>query len=135
MFSFQTQIRVRYSETDQMGHVYYGNYAAYYEVARVEALRSAGISYKALEDSGVWLPVSENKSKYILPALYDDLLHITVSIPELPKVRFVFRYDFHDEKNRLIHQGETVLFFMDKNSRRPIKAPNHVTELLSPYYT
>ncbi|MBW5343123.1 acyl-CoA thioesterase, partial [Escherichia coli] len=74
MFSYKHQVRVRYAETDNMGYVYYGNYAAYYEVARTEMLRSTGISYKELEDMGVMLPVIELHSQYIKAAKYDDLI-------------------------------------------------------------
>jgi acyl-CoA thioester hydrolase len=76
MYSVKNQIRVRYAETDRMGYVYYGNYAQYFEVARVEMLRGLGISYKTLEDSGIMLPVLDFTIKYIKPAFYDDLLTI-----------------------------------------------------------
>ena len=87
MYTFETKLRVRYSETDQMGYVYYGNYASYFEVARVDMLRSIGLSYKAMEDSGIMMPVLELKSKYIKPAYYDDLLTIKVIIKEIPQTR------------------------------------------------
>jgi acyl-CoA thioester hydrolase len=74
MFTHHVQIRVTYADTDQMGYVYYGNYARYYEIGRVEALRSLGFSYKEMEASGIMMPVYENASRYLQPALYDDLL-------------------------------------------------------------
>ena len=87
MYQFKTEIRVRYAETDQMGFVYYGNYAMFYEVARVEALRALGISYKILEQQGVLMPVLENWSKYIRPARYDDLLTISLALKKMPGMR------------------------------------------------
>ena len=73
MYSFTSNTRVRYSETDQMGYVYYGNYASFYEIGRVELFRSLGTSYRELEESGIMMPVYEMKCKYILPAKYDDV--------------------------------------------------------------
>ena len=93
MLEHEIKLRVRYSETDQMGYVYYGNYAQYFEVARVEALRSLGITYKELEEEGILLPVLEFTIRYIKPAYYDDQLTIKVRIPVLPKARIFFEYE------------------------------------------
>ena len=90
MYQFETSIRVRYGETDQMGFAYYGNYALYYEIGRVEALRSLNISYKEIEDNGIILPVLEYNSKFIKPAHYDEEIRIKVLIKELPQVRIKF---------------------------------------------
>lgn len=127
MFVSETTIRVRYAETDQMGFVYYGNYATYYEVARVEALRSIGMTYKGLEEQGVLMPVLELKSKYIRPAKYDDLLTIKTSIPQMPSTRMFFSYEVFKENGELINKGETTLVFIDKHTGRPCNAP-HVLE-------
>ncbi len=134
MFKHQTTIRVRYAETDQMGFVYYGNYAAFYEVARVEALRNLGLNYKNLEEEGIIMPVTENKSKYIRPARYDDLLEVHLTIRELPIKRITFYYEIFNESNDLIHLGETELAFLDKNSGRPRKAPGKILDLLKPFF-
>ena len=91
MFIHKTKIRVRYAETDQMGYAYYGNYATYFEVARVEALRSLNFSYKQLEKDGVMLPVLEFGIKYFKPGFYDDELTIKTMISELPSARIKFR--------------------------------------------
>ena len=80
MYTSETFVRVRYGETDQMGYVYYGNYAMYYEVGRVESLRQLGLTYRELEDMGVMMPVLENKSKFHQAALYDDHLKIVTTI-------------------------------------------------------
>ncbi len=134
MYAHETQIRVRYAETDQMGYVYYGNYSTYYEVARVEALRSLGFSYKELEESGIIMPVLENKSKYIRPALYDDLLTVRLSIKERPATRMTFSYEIYNEANTLIHIGETILVFVNSSTGRPCQAPQHLLELMERYY-
>jgi acyl-CoA thioester hydrolase len=94
-FAQKTSIRVRYGETDQMGYCYYGNYAQYFEVGRVEALRAFGMSYKEMEGSGVMLPVSEFNVRYFSPAYYDDLLLITTKIVLLKGPRLFFEYEIY----------------------------------------
>lgn len=134
MFVAETQIRVRYAETDQMGYVYYGNYATYYEVARVETLRELGYSYKKLEDSGIMLPVLESKIKYIKPAKYDDLLTIRVKIPTLPNVRIFFEYEVLNESGTLINIGETTLVFVGKESGKPCRMPDEMEALFTRFF-
>ncbi len=80
MIRNETKLRVRYGETDQMGYVYYGNYAEYFEVGRVEWLRNLGISYKSLEESKIMLPVLHLNINYLKPAKYDDLLTIITTL-------------------------------------------------------
>jgi len=134
MYQFETSIRVRYAETDQMGYVYYGNYATYYEVTRVEALRSLGISYKILEENGILMPVLENWSKYIRPAKYDDLLTIKLNLKEMPAMRITFEYEVYNEDKKLINLGSTTLVFLDKSSGKPILVPDVVQDVLKPYF-
>jgi acyl-CoA thioester hydrolase len=134
MYTSETHVRVRYGETDQMGNVYYGNYALYYEVARVESLRQLGTTYKSLEENGVMLPVIENKSRYIASAKYDDLLTIKTTLREKPGVKIKFEYEIYNEENKLIHQGETTLVFIDVKTRKPCRAPEEMIKLLSPYF-
>ncbi|MEY5048609.1 MAG: putative thioesterase [Bacteroidota bacterium] len=135
MFSLSVEIRVRYAETDQMGYVYYGNYATYFEVARVEAMRSLGISYKELEARGVMMPVLEYKSKYIRPAKYDDLLKVTVNIKQKPTTRILFDYEVHNQEGTLLNVGETTLVFIDTNTGRPCKAPDYFNALMDTYFS
>jgi len=116
-------LRVRYAETDQMGYVYYGNYAAFYEVARTEMLRSTGISYKELEEMGVMLPVMELYCKYIRPARYDDLIRIVTYIREKPLVRIKFEYEIFNAGGILLNTGSSQLVFVDRVTNRPCKAP------------
>ncbi|MEP5613500.1 MAG: thioesterase family protein [Cyclobacteriaceae bacterium] len=134
MYSHEVQIRVRYADTDQMGYVYYGNYAAYYEVARVESFRNLGYAYKKLEEAGVMMPVLELKCNYILPAKYDDLLTIKVTIPDHPKVRIKYLYEVRNEEGTLLNQGETTLAFVNMKSGRPLRMPEVMEELLNPFF-
>lgn len=134
MYSFEIKIRVRYAETDQMGFVYYGNYATYYEVARVEALRALNITYKSLEEKGILLPVLENYSKFILPARYDDLLTVRVSMDKIPGSRLSFSYEVFNEEKKLINLGSTTLVFVDKKTGKPMPAPDFLLNILKPYF-
>jgi acyl-CoA thioester hydrolase len=134
MYRSETRVRVRYGETDQMCYVYYGYYAMYYEVVRVESLRQLGLTYKELEDGGVMMPVLENKSKYLSPALYDDELRIITTIKEKPSVRITFHYEIYNGSDKLIHEGETLLAFVNKNTGRPCRPPEHFQHMLKPYF-
>lgn len=134
MYTSETHIRVRYGETDQMGYVYYGNYAMYYEVGRVESLRQLGLTYKELEDMGVMMPVLENYSKFLAAALYDDLLTVRTTIREKPGVRIRFDYQIFNSLGKLIHQGETHLAFVDKKTGRPCRPPEVFQNVLAPYF-
>jgi acyl-CoA thioester hydrolase len=134
MYTSETFVRVRYSETDQMGYVYYGNYAMYYEVGRVGSLRQLGLTYKKLEDDGVMMPVLENHSKYHQPALYDDRLKIVTTIHEKPSVRIRFNYAIYNGDGKLIHEGETQLAFVDKKTGRPCRPPQAFMDVLKPFF-
>jgi len=123
MYSHQTKIRVRYGETDQMGYMYYGNYAQFYEVGRVEMLRSLGMTYKSMEEQGIMMPVLDMKCKYLKPALYDEELTIKVILEKMPGVKIHFKYEFFNEADELIHEGETTLAFVDMKRNRPCAPP------------
>lgn len=135
MYQSTTTVRVRYGETDQMGYVYYGFYAMYYEVARVESLRQLGLTYKQIEEMGVIMPVLENKSKFLLPGRYDELLTIVTTIREKPSVRIKFEYSIFNEENKLIHEGETLLAFVDRKTNRPCRPPREMEKVLEPYFS
>jgi acyl-CoA thioester hydrolase len=135
MFIYEVPpVRVRYADTDQMGYVYYGNYARFYEIGRVEALRSLGFHYKAMEASGVMMPVYENRSRYLKPARYDDLLTIRVKISDLPTVRIVFHYDIYNEQGDHLNTGDTTLVFQNSVTGRLCKAPQDLVEKLKPFF-
>ena len=123
-------LRVRYSETDPMKYVYYGNYAAYFEVARVELFRSIGMSYDEIEKRGVWLPVSEYKIKYLKPAFYDELLTIHTFIRKIPGVKIEFEYEIFNERGEKITAASTTLFFLDAATGKIIRCPDFLTELI-----
>lgn len=132
-FKQTTKIRVRYAETDQMGYCYYGNYAEYFEVGRVEALRSVGMSYRDLEESGIMLPVSEYNVKYLFPAKYDDELTIITCISSLNGARIRFDYEIFNEAGKRVAEASTTLVFVKKENMRPTTPPDSFIELLNPY--
>jgi len=134
MYRHETRIRVRYADTDQMGYVYYGNYAAYYEIGRVESLRALGMTYRAMEENGIIMPVLENKSKYIAPATYDEMLTLHTIIKKMPGVRITFDYEIYNESDKLIHIGETTLVFVDRKTNRPCAPPAEMTDLLASFF-
>ena len=135
MFTYEVKgIRVRYADTDQMGYVYYGNYARYYEIGRVEALRSIGFHYKVMEDEGIMMPVYENRSRYIQPARYDDELSITVKIKTMPKVRVLFEYEIRNQDGLLLNVGETTLVFQRRDNAKLCVAPDTLLKKLTSYF-
>ena len=134
MFKSETKIRVRYAETDQMGYCYYGNYAQYFEVARVEALRSLGVTYKNMEENGIWLPVVDFSIKYLQPAYYDEELTILTNVVKEPTIRIFFTYETYNEKKEKINFGETSLVFLDKKLKKPVNCPYNLREKLKKYF-
>lgn len=134
MYQSETSVRVRYGETDQMGYVYYGVYAMYYEVARVEALRKLGVTYREIEQMGIIMPVLENKSKYIAPGRYDEQLRIVTTIRQKPSVKITFEYEIFNEANTLIHKGETTLVFVDRQTNRPCRPPKEMEDVLEQFF-
>jgi acyl-CoA thioester hydrolase len=135
MYQSETTVRVRYGETDQMSYVYYGIYAMYYEVARVESFRQLGVTYKELEAIGVMMPVLENHSKFLAAARYDEILRIVTTIREKPSVRIKFEFEIYNEKNELINQGETLLAFIDQQTRKPRRPPEKLVTVLQPFFS
>ena len=118
----QIEIRIRYGETDQMGFCYYGNYAQFLEVARVETLREQGISYKELEENGILLPVRNYSIKYIAPAKYDDIIQINTEISDIKNSQIIFKYSIYLEQ-KLIATAVTELVFVSKKNYKPMKVP------------
>ena len=124
-------IRVRYGETDPMKYVYYGNYAEYFEVARVELFRELGIPYDEIENQGIWLPVSEFSIKYLKPALYDEILEIHTYIKKIPGVRIEFEYEIYNSSKLKITEAKTTLFFLDSKTNKIIKCPDFLMSLIA----
>ena len=133
MYLFEHKLRVRYAETDQMGYVYYGNYATYFEVARTESIRHLGLTYKEIEEAGVIMPVLENYSKFLRPAKYDDELTIKLSIPEFPDKRIRYQYEVYKEA-QLIHKGYTVLVFVDRKTGKPCQMPEILVKIMERFF-
>ncbi|HRI00227.1 MAG TPA: thioesterase family protein [Saprospiraceae bacterium] len=135
MYIHNTQIRVRYGETDKMGYVYYGNYTEYYEVGRVEALRSVGLEYKSLEDKkGIMMPVIRLSVDYIRPAYYDDLLTIITKIVRLPDQEINFETEIFNEKNKLINKAKVDLCCVDMQTMKRVTTPPFIISVLKPYF-
>ena len=134
MYNSEISVRVRYSETDQMGYVYYGNYAGYFEVARVEALRNLGMSYKAIEQQGIFLPVYTYAVKFFKPAYYDDMLVIKTEVREIPLARITFHYKTYNQDDRLLNEAETTLVFLSRETGKPIAAPNELVAKLQLFF-
>lgn len=130
MILTEVKIRVRYAETDQMGFVYYGNYATYLEVARVETFRELGFSYKELEQSGILMPVAEYKTRFKKPAKYDDLLTIKVYVRDIPTSRIVFDYEIFNEEGTLLNVAETTLVFVNKETGKVTLPPEKFDKIL-----
>lgn len=134
-YKHTTQIRVRYGETDQMGFVYYGIYAEYFEVGRVEALRNLGFTYAELEKQhGIWMPVMSMQVRYLRPARYDDLLQLETTIPVLPEREIRFRYELKNEGGQLLTGAEVKLCFLDAESGKRVNTPSFLQEILNPYF-
>lgn len=134
MLISETQIRVRYGETDKMGYVYYGNYPLFYEVGRTEMIRKMGWSYRKMEEEGIMLPVLSLNSKYIKPAFYDDVLTVKTTMRKIPGVRIHFEYEVFNEKNETINVGDTTLVFVNARTMKPMEAPPDFLDDLKKYF-
>ena len=134
MLHHEIKIRVRYGETDQMGYVYYGNYAQYFEMGRVEWLRNLGISYKRMEELGIMLPVLNLNINYLKPAKYDDLLTLKTTLLKKPSVRIEFDFELFNEDNVLLTKGFTSLVFIDIAKNKPTRAPDYILEKINPFF-
>lgn len=136
MYTSTTQVRVRYGETDQMGYLYYGYYALYYEVGRAEAIRQLGFTYRELEEMGVMMPVVELKAQYFRPALYDDLITVTTILKELPQeAKIQFHSELYNEQGQLLNKGVTTLVFYDPKEKKKVNMPHELLTRLEPFFT
>ena len=133
MREYQFQVRVRYAETDQMGVVYHGNYAQYFEMGRVEWLRNLVVSYKWMEENGVMLPVVSLTMNYKKPARYDDLLTVKTILKSQTSVKIEFDYEIYNEANELLTTGYSMLVFVDMKTGRPMLPPSYVSEKINSF--
>ena len=135
MFTTETKIRVRYGETDQMGYLYYGNYAQYYEVGRAEMIRSVGLTYASMEkEYGTLMPVMSLNMRFVRPALYDELMTVKTILRELPGSTITFHHEIFNEKKKLVNGGSVKLCFVDAESNKSIKAPEFLLGKLRPFF-
>ncbi len=135
MFSHEFTKRVRYGETDQMGYLYYGNYAHYYEIGRAEMLRSLGLTYKEMEEKkGVMLPVTSLQMRFVRPAYYDELLTIRTTLKKLPQKFIAFEVEIFNEKKKLVNGGSVQLCFFDRKEQKTIPPPDFFLDLVRPFF-
>ncbi|WP_294823653.1 thioesterase family protein [uncultured Flavobacterium sp.] len=121
-------VRVRYAETDQMGVVYHGNYAQYFEMGRVEWLRNLGVSYADMEKGGIMLPVVSLTMNYKKPARYDDLLRVRTIMKKLTSVKIEFEYEIYNQDDELLTTGSSILVFVNMATGRPVLPPDYIIE-------
>lgn len=135
MFTHKTNIRVHYALTDQMGVVYHGHYAQFYEIGRTESLRSLGITYKSIEELGVIMPVVEIHTKFYRPAKYDDLITVTTTVKEMPiQHKIIFNGEIHNEQNELLNMGTVTLYFMDAKTMKRCDMPKAIKEKVKSFF-
>lgn len=133
MFEHKTTVRTRYSEVDRMGYVYYGNYATYFEVGRVEAMRVLGISYAELEQQGIMMPVIRYEINYKKPAFYDEELTIITRVRKVPRSRILFEYETRNAKGEFLNSALTELVFVDSKTMKPLRAPKVIVDAAEKY--
>lgn len=135
MYTHEFQKRVRYGETDQMGYLYYGNYAQYYEIGRVEMIRSLGLTYREMEEEhGILMPVMALNTRFVRPARYDEMVTIRTSLRELPIRTITFHMELFNERGKLLNGGTVKLCFVDKGSNKTIPTPGFLVDKLRPYF-
>jgi len=130
-FSHEVRLRTRYGETDQMGFVYYGRFAEYFEVGRVETIRSLGLSYKDLEDKfHIWMPVMSMQIRYLRPAGYDQVLRILTTIKDIPADTMTFYSEIRDDEQTLICASTIKLCFLNSIDKSRVNCPDFLKERL-----
>lgn len=135
MFTTETQIRIHYALTDQMGVVYYGHYAQFYEIGRAEAIRQLGYTYKEIEAMGIIMPVVEINSRFLRPARYDDLITVKTTLKEMPThFKIVFYSEIYNEQDELLNTGMVSLFFIDAKTMKRCNMPDELKTRLEKYF-
>jgi acyl-CoA thioester hydrolase len=130
MKNFETKIRIRYGETDQMGVVYHGNYSNFLEIGRIEWLRSLGVSYKQMELDGIMLPVISLSLRYKKSACYDDEICVKTILKKTPTATIEFDYEITNEAGEIITLGNTILAFINMKTNRPTRCPKFILDKL-----
>lgn len=135
MYTTETQIRIHYALTDQMGVVYHGHYAQFYEIGRAEAIRNLGYSYKDIEAMGIIMPVVDIHSRFLRPAKYDDLITVKTTLRELPvHHKIVFHSEIYNEEGSLLNVGDVTLYFMEAHQMKRCEMPAALKDKLAGYF-
>ena len=134
MISGEIKFRIRYSDIDKMGYLYYGRYANLYEAARVELFRSLGFSYKKLEDEGVGMPVINMECKFLHPINYDELIKVKTYIKAIPTSKITFHYEIFNEDKILANIGETDLTFINLSTKKAIRLPRKLEDIIKTHF-
>lgn len=135
MFTSQTQIRIHYALTDQMGVVYYGNYAQFYEIGRTEAIRTLGFTYKEIEAMGIVLAVTDMHIRFLRPAKYDDVITVKTTLKEIPlHHKIVFHGEIYNQHDQLLNTGDITLYFLEAKTMKRCEIPAVFKEKLSVYF-
>lgn len=135
MFTTETQIRIHYALTDQMGVVYYGNYAQFYEIGRTESVRSLGFTYKEIEEMGIFMAVTDMHIRYLRPAKYDDLITVKTTLREIPlHHKIVFHGEIFNQEKELLNTGEITLYFLDAKTMKKKDMPAELKKKLEKYF-
>ena len=136
MFTSETQVRVRYAETDQMGVVYHSNYFPYFESARAESIRQLGFTYADMEKMGVIMPIIEVQCRYLRPARYDELLTIKVILKELPvHHKIEFYHEVYNESGEMLATAKIILYFIESKTMKRTTMPEPLLKKLNPYFS
>ncbi|MEJ7610193.1 MAG: thioesterase family protein [Ferruginibacter sp.] len=135
LFTTETQIRIHYALTDQMGMVYHGHYAQFYEIGRAESIRQLGYTYRDIEAMGVIMPVTDIHSRFLRPAKYDDLITVKTTLRELPAAhKIVFHHEIYNEADELLNTGVITLFFMDAKTMARVNMPEELISRVRKYF-
>lgn len=135
MFTSQTQIRIHYALTDQMGVVYHGHYAQFYEIGRTESIRHLGYTYKDIEAMGVFLVVVDIHTKFLRPAKYDDLITVKTTLREMPvHHKIIFHSEIYNESDELLNVGDVTLYFIEAATMKRCGMPEVLKEKLEKYF-
>jgi acyl-CoA thioester hydrolase len=124
-------IRVRYSDTDQMGYLYYSRYANFYEIARVELFRKLGFTHSQLEEKGIGMPVIQMETKFIIPAKYDEIIKINIQIKKIPSAKILFHYRLYNKKSNLINTSTTLLTFIVLQTKKAVRTPKKLLKIIN----
>jgi acyl-CoA thioester hydrolase len=135
MYTTETQIRIHYALTDQMGVVYHGHYAQFYEIGRGESIRVLGYTYKDIEAMGIIMPVVDIHSRFLRPAKYDDLITVKTTLREIPtNHKIIFNSEIYNEADELLNTGDVTLYFMEASTMKRCSMPDALKEKLKGYF-